>query len=68
MLESLIYLIVYIAVLGLVLWLLIYVVEQLPMPPPFARVAKMVIVVIGCIILIYLLLGLVGGAPPLRLR
>ena len=46
------------------MWLLLYVVDTLPLPPPFPQVARVVIVVIGCIFLIYLLLSIVGGGMP----
>jgi hypothetical protein len=67
MIETLILLVVYIVILGLVMWLLIYVVDMLPLPAPFGQVAKVVIMVVGVLILILLLLQLVGGIRPLRL-
>jgi len=68
MIENLLTLVIYIVVLGLVVWLLLYVVSQLPLPAPFPQVARVLIVVIACICLIYLLLGLLGGVPAPRLR
>lgn len=61
--------VVYLIVVGLVLWLIIYVADMIPMPPPFHQVIRAVVAVIGVIILIYLLLALVGlvGEAPLRL-
>lgn len=67
MIESLIYLVIYIVVLGLVCWLLLYIVEQLPLPAPFGQVARVVIIVVACLILILLLLQLVGGVRVPRL-
>lgn len=68
MIEALISFVIYVLIVGLVLWLLDYVASMLPLPPPFHQVIRVVIAVIGVIILIYLLLGLVGlaGVPPLR--
>lgn len=69
MITSLVYLLIYVLIIGVVLWLALYVVQQLPMPAPFAQVARVVIVVIGCLVLILLLLnfvGLDGGRPLLR--
>ena len=39
MISALITLIVYLAVLGLLLWLLFYVLDQFPLPHPFAKIA-----------------------------
>jgi len=67
MIESLVLFVVYALVIGLILGLLLWVVDQLPwLPPPFRQVARVVITVVGCLILIYMLLSLIGAAPPLR--
>lgn len=64
---TLVNLVVYILVLGLVLWLLQYLINYLPMPEPFRRIANIVLVVIGVVLLIGLLLSLVGEGGPIRL-
>jgi hypothetical protein len=61
MISALLSLVVYILVLGLIVWLLLYVLDQFPLPEPFHRVARVVIVVIAVLFLIVLLLDLVGG-------
>jgi hypothetical protein len=63
MIGVLINLVIYLLVIGLILWLLNYLIDNLPMPDPFRRVAKIVLMVVGVLILIILLLGLVGGSP-----
>lgn len=68
MIVSLIYLLIYILIVGVVVWLALYVVQQLPLPEPFGRVARVVIMVIGCLVLILLLLNFVGMARPVLLR
>jgi|SoiMethySBSTD1v2_1073268.scaffolds.fasta_scaffold146600_5 hypothetical protein len=60
MIGSLIVLVVYILILGLVLWLLHYVVNAMPMFEPFRQVANIIITVIGVIALIFILLSIVG--------
>ena len=60
MIGSLIVLVVYILVLGLVLWLLQYVINALPMFEPFRAIANVILVVIGVIALIFILLSIVG--------
>ena len=71
MITALLYFVIYIVILGVVAWLLIYVVDSLPMLAPFKQIARVVITVIAVIILILLLLNLVGtidgpGRPILR--
>lgn len=65
MIEGLISLVIYLIVVGLILWLLNYIVMSIPLAEPFRSVARVAIVVIGCLILIYILMGLVGGSPRL---
>lgn len=60
MIASLIHLVIYIIVLGIVVWLLRYVVAAVPMDEPFRNVANIAILVVGVLILILLLLGFVG--------
>lgn len=60
MIGMLVTLVIYIIILGLVLWLLQYVVNSLPMFAPFRQIANVIIMVIGVIALIVLLLSLVG--------
>jgi hypothetical protein len=60
MIGSLIVLVVYILILGLVLWLLHYVVNAMPMFEPFRQIANIIITVIGVLALIFILLSIVG--------
>jgi hypothetical protein len=64
MLTTLIYLLVVCIVIGVVWWLIDFV----PVPEPLNRLIKVVSIVIGVIIIIYALLSLVGAAPPLKLN
>jgi len=70
MISGLIALVVYIIVIALVLWLLNYLVDAIPIQEPFRRVAKIAILVVGVLIVILLLLSFVGvvdgGFPRLR--
>lgn len=63
MISALLSFVIYVLIIGLVLWLLDYVASMLPLPPPFHQVLRVVVAVIGVILLIYLLLGLVGIIP-----
>lgn len=60
MIGSLIVLVVYILILGLILWLLHYIVNAMPMFEPFRQIANIIITVIGVIALIFILLSIVG--------
>jgi hypothetical protein len=70
MVSGLIGLIIYIIVVGLVLWLLSYIIDIVPMQPPFKQMAKTVLLVVGVLIIILILLNFIGvidgGLPRLR--
>jgi hypothetical protein len=58
MISTLIYLLIVFLVIGIVWWLIDYI----PVPEPLNRLAKIVVVVIGALIIIAVLLDL-AGAP-----
>ena len=65
MLTTLVYVLVVCIVIGLVWW----VVDFVPVPEPLNRMVKMIAIVFGVIIIIYALLslaGIGGGLPALR--
>jgi hypothetical protein len=62
MVNTLIYLLVVCIVIGVVWW----VADWLPIPEPMNRLVKLVSIVIGVIVIIYALLGIAGMAPALR--
>jgi len=70
MITGLVTLVIYIIVVGIILWLLRYLVNTLPMDAQFQQVANVIILVVGVLILILLLLNFVGlvdgGLPKLR--
>jgi sulfite exporter TauE/SafE len=69
MINSLVYLVIYIVVLGLVIGLLLWLIDQVPIPEPFHRIARVAIIAVGVLIIIFALLSLVGeGAPRFRLH
>jgi uncharacterized membrane protein YedE/YeeE len=69
MLESLLYLVVYAIVIGMVAWLLIYLIDQFAphLPDPIPKFLRLLVIAVCVIAVIYLLLGLVGGTPGPRL-
>jgi len=70
MIASLITLVVYILVVGLIFWLLSYLLDVVALPEPFNRVVKVVLLVVGVLVVIALLLQFAGiadgGLPKLR--
>jgi hypothetical protein len=56
MIQALVYLVVVLIVLGLLTWLIDY----LPVPQPLNRFAKIAIVIIGALIIIAVLLSVAG--------
>ena len=71
MIGALITFVIYAFVIGLVLWLVQFVLAQFPIVEPFRRIIWVVAVVIAVLILIVLLLDLLGGGtigvPRLRM-
>lgn len=63
MLSGLISVVIYVVVLGLIFWLLDYLIRIIPLQEPFARIARIVLAVLSVIIIIFLLLSLVDSGP-----
>jgi len=61
MIGSLVALVIYVIVIGLILWLLSYLVDNVPMQEPFKRVCKIALLVVGVLIVILLLLQFIGA-------
>lgn len=60
---------IYILVVGLIIGLIYWVVDQFPVPQPANKIIKVVAMVVGCILIILALLSLTGydaGLPGLR--
>ena len=69
MLSALLMFLFYLVILGLIIWLVLYVINVLPLPAPFGQIARVVVIVVGCIILIMLLWDFAGqfvGAHTIR--
>jgi len=59
MIAGLIHLVIYIIVIGIIVWLLLWLIDNVPVPEPFHRVARIVIIVVGVLVLILALLNFV---------
>ena len=61
-------LLIYLLVVALIVGLIFYVCDAIPVPQPLNKVVKIVAVVIGCLVIIMALLGLTGyDLAPLHL-
>jgi len=67
MIATVITLIIYLAVIGLLYWLLIWVIDAIPIPDPPARIIKILAMVVLVLIVIVLLLNLIGANTGINL-
>jgi len=67
MLAALIHLVIYLVIAGVIIWLLLWLIDAIPLPEPFHKVARVVIIVVGVLIIILALLNFIEpGAVHLR--
>ena len=67
MINTLVTLVIYVLILGLIFWLLDYLIQTVPLFEPFRQIARTVLMVVAVIVLILFLLSLVGGGGGLSL-
>lgn len=67
MIETLISLIIWLVIVGVVWWAATTILGVLPLPEPIKTVANVLLIVVLVLIVLYALLPLVGGLTP-RLR
>ena len=67
MISALINLIIYLLVLGILYWLVIYVLDTIPIPDPPNRIIKIALMVLVVLIAVILLLDIVGGGTGFNL-
>jgi hypothetical protein len=60
MIGALLQLIIYLLVLGILYWLVVYVIDAIPIPDPPNRIIKLVLAVVLAIVIILMLLNLIG--------
>ena len=65
--EGLVMLLLYVVVLGLVCYILWWLIGYIGLPEPFNKVARVIVAIIGVLILLNLVFGL-GGVPIIRWR
>lgn len=62
MVESLISLLILVLVVGIIVWLALWAISELGVPDPFNRIARVLVILIACLIILYRALPLVGVA------
>lgn len=60
--EGLLSIVIYLVVIGLIFWLIWWFIGYVGLPEPFNKVARVVVGLVALLVVIYLLLGLAGGA------
>lgn len=65
MIPALVTLIIYLLVLGILIALVYYVCDAIPLPPPINRIIKVAVVVIAALVIIILLLNMLGAGSGL---
>jgi hypothetical protein len=60
MIAALINLIVWLLVVGILYWIVVYVIDAIPIPDPPNRIIKLVLIVVIALTVILMLLNLVG--------
>ena len=67
MIAAVFTLVIYLAVIGLLYWLVIYVIDSVPIPDPPARIIKILAMVLLVLLVIVLLLNLIGANTGITL-
>jgi len=65
--EALVELVLYLIIIGGIFWLLLFLIDYVGLPEPFAKIAKVVVMIIGVVLLINVLLSF-AGHPVFQLK
>jgi hypothetical protein len=68
MIETLVYIILLLIVVGVIIWGVQQLLPLVPMPEPFRRVIYVLLVVVVVLIVVYAIAGLLGVVTAPRLR
>lgn len=67
-LTGLLSFVIYLLILGVILWLVIWVLDQIPgIPEPVIRMVRIVVIVVAVLIVVQMLLNLIGGPSLIQL-
>lgn len=67
MIETLISVVIYLLIAGLIWWAVTTILGVIPLPEPIKTVVNVIMIVILCLIVIYALLPLIPGGHSVRL-
>jgi glucan phosphoethanolaminetransferase (alkaline phosphatase superfamily) len=67
MIPGLINLIVWLLIVGILVALVYWVVDVIPIPQPINRIIKVVLIVLVCLVVILMLLNLIGVSTGVRI-
>lgn len=67
MASSLITLLIYIVVIGLIFWVLWWALDTMGVPEPFNKVIRVILILVAALLVINLLLGILPAGHSLRL-
>jgi hypothetical protein len=65
-LSTIVSVIIWLIVVGLVFWLLLWLIGYVGLPEPFNKIAHVVLAIAAVLILIAVILSLAGGQPVFR--
>jgi hypothetical protein len=66
MIETLISLIIYLVIAGLIWWVVSEIIKVIPLPDTIKRVVNVLLIFLLCLIVLYAVLPLVSHVPRLR--
>jgi hypothetical protein len=66
MIETLISLIIYLVIAGLIWWVVTEIIKVIPLPDTIKRVVNVLLIFLLCLIVLYAVLPLVSHVPRLR--
>lgn len=67
MIGALISLIVYLLIIGLLYWLIDYIIKTIPIPDPPARIIRIALMILLVLVIIVLILNLFGGVAGVNI-
>lgn len=60
MIDGLIALLIVCIVVGIIAWLVLWLIDTLPLPAPFGQIARVLVIIIAVLIILYRALPLLG--------
>jgi hypothetical protein len=67
MIMSLLTIVIYVVILGLLYWLCDYLLGLFPLPEPMNRIVRAIVIILLVLILISILLSILGSGPEIGL-